>query len=284
MNLEQIYIIACYIWGKYLTMNKIILLLISITLFGCEITNIDYLMPIMGTDEPSSILTNSAVLGGKVLGEGGKDIFEYGVVWSETFPPTIEDNKMIEGERIGWFSGRYEGLKSNTTYYYSSYGINEVGVGYGEVYEFKTNSEPICAPAVDNRINTGNNVNGIININNVISDNRFLGFNDGNIQFETETNWSSVKITLQFNEIDGNLPLTGEYSTVYEFNNQSEKSNGEVKLSVSDWDIGSLGGGGASPNEKVYIENDNLGNITFIFCDVYVNEHYTINGKYTYNL
>lgn len=264
-------------------MKKLILAIFYITFFGCEITNIDYLKPIMITEEPSSILANSAIMGGEVLGEGGKDVLEYGVVWSETFPPTIKDNKITEGERIGWFSKRYDGLKSNTTYYYSTYGINEVGVGYGDIYEFTTNSEPTCSHPIDNRINTNNEVNGILNIDNVILDNRYIGFNDGNLQFETRIGYSTLNITLNFNEINGELPLTGEYLTVNQFDNQSIRSNGEVILHITDWGFGSLGGGRAEIGKKIYVENDGSDNIIFIFCDVYVNKNYTLNGKYTYN-
>ncbi|MEP5340175.1 MAG: hypothetical protein ABJL44_11285 [Algibacter sp.] len=264
-------------------MKKIILLIFCVTFFGCEIVNIDYLKPIMITEEPSSILTNSAVFEGRVLGEGGKDVLEYGAVWSETLPPTIQDNKIAKGERIGWFSERYDGLKSNTTYYYSAYGINEVGVGYGDIYEFTTNSDPPCNPTIDNRINTNNGVNGVLNINNVVIDNRYIGFNDGNLQFETRISYSTLYITLNFNEINAELPLTGEYLTVRSFDNQSTRSNREIILDISDYGIGNLGGGKAGIGEKIYVENDGSDNITFIFCDVLVNENYTLNGKYTYN-
>ncbi len=257
-------------------MKKIISITFSLFFFACEVVNIDYLEPIMITGEPTSILTNSAIFSGRVLGEGGKDVIEYGIVWSESFPPTIQDNKSIEGQRIGIFSERYQGLKSNTTYYCSAYGINEVGVGYGVVYEFTTNSEPPCNPPIDNRIDLGEE---ILNIENIIFKNESLGFNDGNVQFQTRTSNSTAYITMQFNEINGDLPLTGEYITVNTFDNQSIKSNREVKLKITDFGIGSLGGGKADPNEKVYIQNDGTDNITFIFCNVVINENYTLNGK-----
>lgn len=262
-------------------MNKLILMTLFITFFNCEITNIDYLKPIISTNEPSSILTNSAVLGGKVLGEGGKDITEYGVVWSQTFPPTSDDNKMIEGERIDWFSKRYEGLMSNTTYYYSAYGINEVGVGYGEIYEFTTNAEPSCTPITNNRLDLGEE---ILDIGNVVFTNESLGFYDGNIQFQTRSSYSTAYVTLNFKEKNGELPLTGEYTTIREFDSESKQSDGEVMLGISDWGFGKLGGGYAANDQKIYVENDGLNNITFIFCDINVGESkYTLNGKYTYN-
>ncbi|WP_203256530.1 hypothetical protein [Hyunsoonleella ulvae] len=262
-------------------MKKLLSVFTFLSFFTCEIVNIDYLTPIVGTQEPSSVLTNSVIMGGAVLGEGGKDVQEFGIVWSETFPPTVEDNKTIEGSRIGSFSKRYEGLKSNTTYYCSAYGISEVGVGYGKVYEFTTNSEPSCSPAIDNRIDTGNNVNGILSINSVVLNSRSLGFNDGNVEFQTRIGNSTLVTFLNFNEINGSLPLTGEYLTVGSFDNQSIRSNREVILRITDFGIGGLGGGRASEGKKVYVEN-NSNTITFIFCDVEVNSNYNLNGKFTY--
>ncbi|MEW4922476.1 hypothetical protein [Algibacter sp. 2305UL17-15] len=259
-------------------MRKIILALFSLVFLTCEVVNIDYLKPIMITNEPSSVLTNSAILGGRVLGEGGQDITEYGLVFSETFPPTIADNKIIEGERIGAFAKRYEDLKSHSTYYCSAYGINETGVGYGQIYEFTTNSEPVCNPVNNNFINLGQSS---IPINDVVYKNP-SGFNDGNVQFQTRTSSSTLYITLQFNELNADLPLTGEYITVSTFDNQSIRSNREVKLDITDFGFGSLGGAYAGAGEKIYLENNGANTINFIFCDVEVNSNYTLNGKYTY--
>jgi hypothetical protein len=235
----------------------------------------------MITDEPISVLTNSAVLGGRVFGEGGKDVIEYGVVWSENFPPTINDNKVVEGMRLGSFSKRYSGFKPNTTYYYSTYGINQEGIGYGTTYNFVTNAKPPCSHPIDNRIDTNNNVNGVINIDDVVYENP-SGFNDGNVRFKTGTFSSTLRITLNFNEIGSDLPLTGEYITVISFDNQSIKSNREVMLSITDFGLGSLGGGKANSGKKIYVENDGFGHLSFTFCDVTVNNNYTLNGKFTY--
>ncbi|TCI95010.1 hypothetical protein [Tenacibaculum sp. M341] len=258
-------------------MKKLIIVFALFTLFGCEIENIDFITPIVLTDEPSSVLTNSAVLGGEVVAEGGKDVIEYGVVWSENSSPTINDNKSVEGERLGSFSNLYSNLKSNTKYFYSAYAISEIGVGYGKVYEFTTSSEPSCDPAIDNRIDTGVNQ---INID-MVKNQDPTGFNDGNIEFEASSGFSTARFFLQFNEINKSLPLTGEYKTVDLFDNQSTRSNGEVKLKITDFGLGSLGGGSAPIGETVYVENKD-GKITFIFCGVNVGDVYNLSGKFTY--
>lgn len=257
-------------------MKKLVLVLLCLLSIGCEVKNINYLTPIMVTDEPQSVLGNSAILGGRALGEGGKDITEYGVVWSTSFPPSVDDNKVIEGSRLGSFSSRYEGLESGTVYYYASYGVSEVGVGYGGVYEFMTTPEAPCDPVQDNYIDYRTNQENI----RVVRLQESTSFNDGNIEFIG--NYGSwPQFILQFYEIDVALPKSGSYIIVNEFNNQSIKSNGEIKVSVSDFSIGSQGGGYGVPGDNIYVTNDTNG-ITFVFCDIPVGSNYILNGKFTY--
>ncbi|WP_026754109.1 hypothetical protein [Sediminibacter sp. Hel_I_10] len=260
-------------------MKRVLLLSLCVLVFSCEIENISTTEPYMVTYAPESVLTNTAVLSGKVLGEGGSNITEYGIVWSENFPPTINDTKMIEGDRIGFFSESYSGFSANTTYYCASYGINTIGVGYGDIYEFTTTSEPTCEPVTDNFIDLGEST---YSIDNVTYENP-SGFNDGNVEFTTNSNWSTLYMFLRFNEINGDLPLTGEYTTVSQYDNQSIKSNGEIVVSIQDFGFGSLGGGSAQIDQKVYVENDGANNITFTFCGITVSDDYELVGKFTYN-
>ncbi|MEP0265503.1 hypothetical protein [Dokdonia sp.] len=258
-------------------MKKAILYLIAIISISCEIENIDPLAPIMVTDEPTNIQANSAVLGGFVLGEGGKAITEYGLVLGLSNPPTVQDVKIQVGTGIGFFSDTYDILTPSTTYYYSTYGINEVGIGYGQVFQFTTDPAPSCDPQQENSINTGF---GTISINTVSLDDP-SGFNDGNLEFETSTFSSTLRIKVRFNEIDANLPLTGAYTTVNSYDNQSIRSNGEVIILIEDFGIGSQGGGTSPIDETLFIEND--GNtVTFIFCDLSVGSVYNLNGKFSY--
>jgi hypothetical protein len=260
-------------------MKKLLFLSLCFLIFSCEIENISSTAPYMITYAPESVLTNTANLSGKVLGEGGNNISEYGIVWGETYPPTISDTKRIEGERLGFFSDTYSGFIANTTYYCASYGINDLGIAYGQVFEFTTTSEPDCEPTLENYIDLGQS--NII-INSVDYENP-SGFNDGNVEFETSTWTSTLRMLLQFNEVDGALPLTGEYTTVFEYDTQSIKSNGEIVVSIIDFGFGSLGGGSALVDQKVYVDNDGANTITFIFCGVNVSDDYDLLGKITYN-
>ena len=259
------------------TMKKIILYLLAIISIGCEIENIDPLAPIMITEEPTNIQANSATLGGFVLGEGGRPVTEYGGVIGISNPPTVQDVKIQEGTGIGFFSNTYNNLESNTTYYYSAYGINEIGVGYGQIYQFTTDPAPSCDPQQENSISTGF---GTISINNISLEDP-SGFNDGNLEFETSTFNSTLRIKIRFNEVNGNLPLTGAYTTVSSFETPSDRSNGEVSVYIEDFGIGNQGGGTAPVDETLFVEND--GNtITFIFCNFPVGSAYELNGKCTY--
>jgi hypothetical protein len=118
-------------------MKKISLLFLLLFLSGCEIENINYLVPIVLTYQPENVLINSASLGGEVGSEGGKKITEYGIVWSKSINPTVNDNKIAKGSRIGITFETYSLFEANTTYYYRFYAINEIGVGYGEEYLLK---------------------------------------------------------------------------------------------------------------------------------------------------
>lgn len=257
------------------------LILILITYSSCEIENIDYLRPFVITKEPHNVLSNSAFLGGEVIGEGGKDVTEYGVVWSTNNPPTINDFKEIRGTRLGEFFDLYSGFSPNTTYYYSAYGINEVGVSYGRVYQFTTSSEPPCDPVTDNYIHLGDTNNNTLSITDVELSYPDWPFDNGNIEFETSSFSSTAKITVQFNETDNNFPLTGEYTVVSDFGDNNF-SVGEAQLYIIDFGLFTPGSATAVPGTKFYVENEN-NTVTIIFCDTPIGDTYVFNGKFSYN-
>ncbi|WP_298538779.1 hypothetical protein [uncultured Aquimarina sp.] len=264
-------------------MKKLIFIFLCFLSISCEIENVNYLAPIMVTDKPQNVLANSAILGGKALGEGGKDITEFGIVWSVNNPPTINDNKIIEGERLGSFSKLYDVFESGTTYYYSVYGISEAGAGYGQVYEFTTNPDPPCDPDVDNSINLGVFTDSFpIPITDVTLDPNGYSVFDANIKFTSDSYpYSRVEIILGFNEKDKILPGTGEYIAVRSFDSNDEKSQGNVLILVADRNIFDPSSFLAESGTKIYVENLN-NRVTFIFCDTLIGDKYLLNGKFTY--
>jgi len=261
-----------------------ILLVFILTLFcNCVIENIDYLTPIVISDEPQNVLSNSAVLGGAVLGEGGKEVVEYGIVWSTHDTPTINDNKIIKGSRLGSFSETYSVFNPSTTYHYRAYGINSIGVGYGKTYKFSTGVDAPCDPITDNYIDLGTNlINNSISISSVDLSYPNWAFDEGNVEFETSSFSSTARITVQFNEVNKNLPLTGEYTVVTDpFGNDNNLSTGEAQLYITDFGFGSLGGATAVAGTKFYVENEN-NSVTIIFCDTPIGDKYVFNGKFSY--
>ncbi|ESU20287.1 hypothetical protein FEDK69T_28000 [Flavobacterium enshiense DK69] len=262
-------------------MKKVTFLLILVTIFGCEIEKINYVQPIAVTFEPDNVMTTSASLGGAVASEGGKNVSEYGIVWDVNPNPTTADNKAARGVRIGEFYETFLGFQPNTTYYYRFYAINEVGVGYGDEYSFKTGIEAPCNPAVNNRVNL--NSYSQININNVEMSHPSWGFNEGNIEFATSSYSSTARIFVQFNENNRRAPLSGEYTTVLgDFGNDVDLSTGKAKLFIQDYGMG-YGGATAVAGTKFYVKNEN-NVLTIIFCDTHVGDHYILNGKFSYNL
>ena len=265
---------------KSTNMKKIYLALFSIPFFlSCSVENIHVYEPTMLTYEPASVLTNSATLGGQTLSEGGKDITEYGIVYSQNDNPTTSDTKIALGERLGDFYGVYTNFQPSTTYYYRSYGINSIGTGYGETYSFTTQETAACNPTVDNRIDTG--FFGTITINDVNLDEDPSPLFDGNVPFSTESYNSIIRIEVIFNETLARLPQTGTYHTVTGFDSVAEQSVGEVVLNLYNYNGSDIGGFASIAGKTIYIQNEN-GRITFIFCDVEINQYYTLDGKFTY--
>lgn len=259
-------------------MKKLFLLFLVVAC-SCEIENIDYLTPIVFTDEPVNVQANTAILGGSVLGEGGKDVLEYGLVWSTADAPTISDEKLVKGERLGSFSDLIGGFTNATTYYYRAYAINEIGVGYGQTYQFTTNAEAACDPVKDNFIDTKT---AQINISDVDLSFPSYGFDEGNLQFEATSFSSTIRIRVQFNELNQVFPQTGQYTTIQgDFDGQYNLSNGSAKLYLIDYGIGSQGGATAAPGTVFYVENSGT-ELTIIFCDTPLGEPYILNGKFTY--
>ena len=91
------------------------------------------------TTVPTSITSNSALLGGSVTLDGNATVTERGVCYSTSQSPTTSNNKVGVGTGVGTFSTTVSGFTSNTTYYVRAYAINSQGTAYGNEMSFKTN-------------------------------------------------------------------------------------------------------------------------------------------------
>lgn len=249
-------------------MKNICLISLAFLLLSCQ-DNIVLFEPILVSDEPTNVFTTSAILGGEVFGEGGVNVTEYGIVYSTSFPPTINDNKFIEGERIGRFSNTYTDLLPGTTYYYSSYAINSIGAGYGGVYEFTTQNEASCNP-LDNYIDFETDIIGFQDGNfsnvSVLIDSGLRG-GDYTIRAENGIFSTATDIDINFDGDINNL-LSGAYPTITDLDFAFQIPNKTVvTLYHNSRTI-------ISEENTLYVEKN--GNVlTFTLCDFVFN--YSIN-------
>ena len=83
------------------------------------------------TYTPTSVSTNSALVGGEVTYDGGYTIISRGICYNTSSDPTITNSVLTFGSGSGAFLGTLSGLNSNTTYYIRAYATNNYGTAYG---------------------------------------------------------------------------------------------------------------------------------------------------------
>jgi len=106
--------------------------------YGNQNTVSTGLLPIVTTDEVSSIDYYTAVSGGSITDNGGCPITQKGVCWNYNTAPTISNSKTIEGAGSSAFVSNITGLTPNRTYYVRAYATNSVGTVYGPEKIFTT--------------------------------------------------------------------------------------------------------------------------------------------------
>lgn len=96
-------------------------------------------IPIITTNDISSLSYTTAISGGSISSDGGSGITERGVVWGTSSSPTISlTTKTSDGSGNGNFSSSISNLSTNTTYYIRAYATNSAGTSYGQENSFKT--------------------------------------------------------------------------------------------------------------------------------------------------
>ncbi len=122
-------------------LSVIALSFVLILASGCKKEN-PVLLPVLTTNEVSSISFYSAISGGDIYSDGGSNIVARGVCWSSTATPTIAKNKTSDGGGVGSFTSSITGLSAETTYFVRAYATNSEGTAYGSAYQFKTSKAP----------------------------------------------------------------------------------------------------------------------------------------------
>jgi uncharacterized protein (TIGR02145 family) len=95
-------------------------------------------LPVVTTNEVKDVTDRSALCGGNVISDGGKDVTARGICWSTLPNPTIVDSLSIDGIGEGSFDRKLLNLEEQTTYYVRAYATNSMGTSYGAQVEFKT--------------------------------------------------------------------------------------------------------------------------------------------------
>ena len=97
-------------------------------------------LPSVETVDVTNVTTSSAKVNYKANIEGGLEVDEHGVCWSESNTiPTINDHYVSGGNGTGTFSVDLTGLNPGTKYYVRAYAKNEQGgEAYGTAKDFTT--------------------------------------------------------------------------------------------------------------------------------------------------
>jgi len=108
-------------------------LLNGILLSGC---NEETGLPIVADASIESESGSAIVIGSAVTEECGSAVTEYGVCYSISTLPTVDDMNVSSGAGMGPFTATLEGLQQFTTYHARPYAINAKGVTYGAEISF----------------------------------------------------------------------------------------------------------------------------------------------------
>jgi len=102
-------------------------------------------LPIISLSEINNVDVTSANYTGMISNDGGTLVTERGICWEAGTIPTVADNKTINGDGAGTFSGTISGLTPNTKYYVRAYATNGAGTNYGSYISFTTQDGAIDA-------------------------------------------------------------------------------------------------------------------------------------------
>ena len=121
-------------------------------------------LPSVRTMEVSNISGMSAYATGNVTSNGGAYVSSFGICWSTSPNPTLNDSHTTQYGNLGMFTDFMPSLDVNTTYYVRAYATNSVGTAYGDLQMFTTlplaDAQP-CAGAATVTDYDGNTYNTV---------------------------------------------------------------------------------------------------------------------------
>ena len=118
--------------------------------YGNTITFTTLRTPIIVTNSPTSDVTDSsAVSGGNVTSDGGDQVSNYGIIWSDAGCPDTNNYTGMTSHGAGnapfFFTDTMKNLAHLQTYYVVAYAKNSIGISYGDCEQFQT---PPAVPTV----------------------------------------------------------------------------------------------------------------------------------------
>lgn len=98
-------------------------------------------LPVLTTKLLEQITASSAKFECYIIEDGGAQVSSSGLVWAQTYNPTIEDNIESSGTGMGEFNVTLEGLIEGEAYYARAYAINSADTAYGNCIKFVATAE-----------------------------------------------------------------------------------------------------------------------------------------------
>ena len=99
--------------------------------------------PVVKTYMPTEITYSTALASGNVVSDGGQEVRERGVCYSQNEHPTINDAHIASGSGLGRFECALTDLSANTRYNVRAYAVCSEGVYYGNEQYFWTEVLPM---------------------------------------------------------------------------------------------------------------------------------------------
>jgi hypothetical protein len=125
-------------------------------------------IPVLSTAVVGNVTESTATCGGNITSDGRSAIIIFGVCWSTSAKPTINnDSKTVSGLGTGPFTISIDGLTGGTAYWVRAYATNSVGTAYGNDITFTTLGQAPTAitDSTTNISGTTATLNGIVNAN-----------------------------------------------------------------------------------------------------------------------
>ena len=101
------------------------------TAYGNEVSFKTLSLPVVVTNNPSNITSNTVTLGGNVSNQGANAVTERGFCYAVSPNPTISGDYKSVGSGTGSFTCNLTGLTAGATYYVRAYATNGRGTAYG---------------------------------------------------------------------------------------------------------------------------------------------------------